>query len=80
MFYIQSFAHSTIQNYKYMASVVQFIKESYEEMTQKVTWPTWSELQSSAVLVLVASFIIALVIFAMDKGANYILETFYNSL
>lgn len=63
-----------------MAKIVQFIKESYQEMTQKVTWPTWGELQNSAVLVLVASAIISLVIFAMDKGANYILETFYNSL
>ncbi|MFN0257535.1 MULTISPECIES: preprotein translocase subunit SecE [Pedobacter] len=63
-----------------MAKVVQFIKESYEEMTQKVTWPTWGDLQNSAVLVLVASAIISLVILAMDKGANYILETFYNSL
>ncbi|WAC40980.1 preprotein translocase subunit SecE [Pedobacter sp. SL55] len=63
-----------------MAKVVQFIKESYEEMTQKVTWPTWGDLQNSAVLVLVASAIISLVIMAMDKGANYILETFYNSL
>jgi len=59
-----------------MAKVVQFIKESYEEMTQKVTWPTWGDLQNSAVLVLVASAIISLVILAMDKGANYILETF----
>lgn len=63
-----------------MAKVVQFIKELYEEMTQKVTWPTWGDLQNSAVLVLVASAIISLVILAMDKGANYILETFYNSL
>lgn len=63
-----------------MAKVVQFIKESYEEMTQKVTWPTWGDLQNSAVLVLVASAIISLVIFGMDKGASYILETFYNSL
>jgi preprotein translocase subunit SecE len=63
-----------------MAKVVQFIKESYEEMTQKVTWPTWGDLQNSAVLVLVASAIISLVILAMDKGANFILETFYNSL
>ncbi|MNK84689.1 preprotein translocase subunit SecE [compost metagenome] len=63
-----------------MAKVVQFIKESYEEMTQKVTWPTWGDLQNSAVLVLVASAIISLVILAMDKGANYVLETFYNSL
>jgi preprotein translocase subunit SecE len=63
-----------------MAKLVQFIKESYEEMTQKVTWPTWGDLQNSAVLVLVASAIISLVIMAMDKGANFVLETFYNSL
>ena len=63
-----------------MAGVVQFIKESYEEMTQKVTWPTWGELQNSAVLVLVASVIIALIVSGMDAGANYILETFYKSL
>ena len=63
-----------------MASVVQFVKESYEEMTQKVTWPTLGELQNSSVLVLIASFIIGAVIFAMDKGANFVLEGFYNSL
>jgi preprotein translocase subunit SecE len=63
-----------------MSKVVQFFKESYEEMTQKVTWPTWGELQNSAVLVLVASFIIALVVFAMDKGSTFVLDTFYKSL
>ena len=63
-----------------MASVVQFVKESYEEMTHKVTWPTWGELQNSAVLVLIASFIIGAVIFAMDKGANFVLTAFYDSL
>jgi preprotein translocase subunit SecE len=63
-----------------MAKVVQFIKESYEEMTHKVTWPTWAELQNSAVLVLVASLIIACVIFAMDKGSTFVLDTFYKSL
>jgi len=49
-------------------------------MTNKVTWPTWGELQSSAILVLVASLIIALVIFAMDKGSTFVLDTFYKSL
>jgi preprotein translocase subunit SecE len=63
-----------------MASVVQFIKESYEEMTHKVTWPTWGDLQNSAVLVLIASLIIGIVIFAMDKGANFVLDAFYKSL
>ena len=63
-----------------MSKVIQFFKESYDEMTRKVTWNTWSELQSSTVLVLVASVIIAMVIFAMDKGSNFILDAFYKSL
>lgn len=63
-----------------MSKVIQFFKESYDEMTRKVTWNTWSELQSSTVLVLVASVIIALVIFVMDKGSNFILDAFYKSL
>ena len=45
-----------------MAKVTEYIKESYEELTEKVTWPTWSELQNSAILVLVAAIIIALII------------------
>ncbi|RZL14971.1 MAG: preprotein translocase subunit SecE [Pedobacter sp.] len=63
-----------------MAKVIQFFKESYQEMTQKVTWPTWRNLQSSAVLVLVASLIIALLIYAMDQGSTFIIDTFYRSL
>ena len=35
-------------------------------MTKKVTWPTWDKLQSSAIVVMVASAIFALVIFAID--------------
>ncbi|SEK33564.1 preprotein translocase subunit SecE [Parapedobacter koreensis] len=61
-----------------MANVLEFLKDSYTEMGQKVTWPTWSQLQSSAVVVLVASIIIALVIFAMDKASSSVLELFYN--
>jgi preprotein translocase subunit SecE len=63
-----------------MANVSTYIKESWEELTEKVTWPTWRELQSSAILVLVASIIIALVIFVMDQSIHFVLEKFYNSL
>jgi preprotein translocase subunit SecE len=63
-----------------MANVVEFLKESYVEMTQKVTWPTWLELQNSAVLVLVASIIISLLILAMDESAGNVLKMIYNSL
>ena len=60
--------------------VSEYIKESYIELTQKVTWPTWRELQNSAVLVLIAAFIIAIIIFAMDRSISFLLEHFYNSL
>lgn len=63
-----------------MAKVSEFIKESYVEMAQKVTWPTWGELWNSSILVLVASIIIALIIAAMDQAAHFILNQFYTSL
>jgi preprotein translocase subunit SecE len=63
-----------------MSAVTEYIKESYIELTEKVTWPTWRELQSSAVLVLVAAIMIALVIFGMDQVISYILRQFYSSL
>ena len=63
-----------------MAGVAEYIKESYIELTQKVTWPTWRELQSSAILVLVAAIIIAMVILGMDQIIAYLLKVFYSSL
>ncbi len=46
--------------------------ESYNELMHKVTWPTWENLQSSTVLVIIASIIFSLIIFVMDFifGAN----------
>jgi len=63
-----------------MAAVTDYIKESYIELTQKVTWPTWRELYSSAVVVLIAAVIIALLIFGMDQLIHFVLNKFYTSL
>lgn len=60
-----------------MAKVLNFFKDSYTEITQKVTWPTWGQLQNSAVIVLVASIIIALIILLMDKASSNVLELLY---
>jgi len=49
-----------------VASIKTTFQESYDEMVHKVTWPSWKQLQSSSILVLVASVIIALIIFLMD--------------
>ena len=51
-----------------------YCKESYDELVHKVSWPTRSELSSSAVVVLTASLLIALVVFLMDSAFQFIME------
>jgi preprotein translocase subunit SecE len=65
---------------KGMNKVIEYIKASFDEMKNKVTWPTYGELQISSVLVLVASLIFALFIgaidFVFDKGMTYFYQSF----
>ena len=49
-------------------------KKSYYELVHKVSWPTRSELSGSAVAVLTASLLIALVVFLMDSAFQFIME------
>ena len=49
-------------------SIRTYIEETTTELVQKTSWPTWKELQESAVVVLIASAMIAIVIFLMDSG------------
>ena len=60
-----------------MRRFINYLKESYAEMTKKVTWPTWDKLQNSAIIVMVASVIFALVIFAMDKVIEVVMKLIY---
>jgi preprotein translocase subunit SecE len=55
-----------------------FVLEAYDEMVNKVTWPKFSFLQNSAVLVLVASLIFALFIGAVDLGFEKTMKWFYD--
>jgi preprotein translocase subunit SecE len=48
-----------------------------EELVNKVTWPTWEELQSSAIVVLIASVLIALLVFGIDSIFKFVFELFY---
>ncbi|HQO31253.1 MAG TPA: preprotein translocase subunit SecE [Chitinophagales bacterium] len=53
-----------------MENITSYLKASYEELTTKVTWPTWKELQANASIVAVAAVIIALIIGLMDVISN----------
>ena len=45
-----------------MNKITTFFRESYRELLEKVSWPTWTELQQSTVIVLVATVLITLVV------------------
>lgn len=62
-----------------MNKFVQFLKDSYTEMTENVSWSTFKELQQSSVLVLVASLIFAIVIGLVDVAFNESLKAFYDA-
>ena len=53
------------------------IEESYNELVHKVSWPTRSELVNSTIVVMVASIIAALAIWAVDLGLNFVMERIY---
>ena len=57
-----------------------YVKESYNELVHKVTWPTFAQLQNSTVVVMVASLIFAIVILTMDISFENIMEAIYRTL
>tara|TARA_B100001057_G_scaffold255598_1_gene255863 strand:- start:5432 stop:5626 length:195 start_codon:yes stop_codon:yes gene_type:complete len=61
-----------------MLKISGYIKESYNELVDKVSWPTWSELQSSSIVVAIATIIIALIIYFMDSIFSNLMKIFYS--
>ncbi|MBO5445771.1 MAG: preprotein translocase subunit SecE [Muribaculaceae bacterium] len=59
-------------------NLVKDIKESYDELVHKVSWPTQKNLINSSVLVLIASIVMALLIWAIDQVFNILMETIYS--
>ncbi|MBQ4507922.1 MAG: preprotein translocase subunit SecE [Paludibacteraceae bacterium] len=57
--------------------LVENIKESYTELVQKVSWPTRKELGQSSVVVLVASIILALIVWLMDQCFEHLMTFVY---
>lgn len=59
--------------------IVNYIKDSYNELVYKVSWPTRSELSNSAVVVMFASLVLAVLIFLIDLGFEKIMLLFYGN-
>ena len=58
----------------------KYVKESYNELVNKVTWPTFPQLQNSTIVVMVASAIFAVVVLAMDLTFENMMAAIYKTL
>jgi preprotein translocase subunit SecE len=63
-----------------MNKVKVYLRDVYVELATKVTWPAWKDLQSSAILVMIAAIIFALVVFVMDLSFENIIKVIYSIL
>jgi preprotein translocase subunit SecE len=61
-----------------MSKIGTYLSETKNELVNKVSWPTWPELQSSAIVVMISSVIIALVVFGMDRIFDLLMKEAYN--
>lgn len=53
------------------------IQEAYDELRYKTSWPTQGQLIKSAIIVMIASAIIALIILVMDQVADNLMHFLY---
>ena len=60
--------------------MIKYFKESYNELVNKVTWPSFAQLQSSTVVVMVASLVFALVVLAIDLTFENLMAAIYKTL
>ena len=61
-----------------VTNIIDYCKESFNELVHKTTWPTRKELMNTAVTVLVASIVIALVVFAIDSVFEQVMKLIYS--
>ncbi|MCC6722727.1 MAG: preprotein translocase subunit SecE [Bacteroidia bacterium] len=55
-------------------------RNTLDELLNKVSWPSWDELKTSTLIVLVASLIFSVVIYLIDTSFGFISDMFYKFL
>ncbi len=61
-----------------MNKITTYFRESYKELLEKVTWPSWTQLQQSTVIVLVATLLTTLIVWIMDLASSSVLHFVYS--
>lgn len=61
-----------------MNKLTAYLRDSYKELLQKVTWPTWDQLQQSTMIVLGSTLMITAFVWVMDFVANNSMKFIYS--
>ena len=61
-----------------MRKFINYLKEAFVEFTKKTTWPSWAKLQSSALLVMVTTVILAAILWVVDLAFQSIMTAIYS--
>jgi len=61
-----------------MAGIVNYVKESFDELKNHVTWPEWAEAQRLTVVVAVFSIIFSLVIWGVDSVFGKVIKLYFD--
>ena len=60
-----------------MRKFINYCKESFTELFKKTTWPTWAKLQSSAILVIVTTVLLAAMLWVIDYAFQSLMTGIY---
>jgi preprotein translocase subunit SecE len=63
-----------------MNKILHYFKESFKELTEKVSWPTWAQLQQSTMIVLGATLVFTFIVLAMDFVTGNVFRFIYKQL
>ena len=63
-----------------MEKITTYFQEAYEELVNKVTWPTWSEFQESSVIVLITALIISFIVLGIDLSFKEVTQLLYKAI
>jgi len=64
-------------NRKTMEKITLYLRESYQELVNHVSWPTFNQVVESTIVVLVTAFILAMIIFVMDGLSSVVFKSIY---
>ena len=67
-----------VQNIIDMSEIVKYVKDSYNELKNFVSWPSFNEGINLTILVAIFSIIFSLIIWGLDSVFSKLIKEFFN--